>query len=120
MSLPTTTCTKAILASDLEIYLASLSGIVIGTRLAADVEIFRVWGFGAATIVKVLRGEEGTAAVPHDSGTTVLIGTAGDFSTAPLSALIAGTTPDRSTSVVAQDSTPTASNTSTPIATVTS
>ena len=120
MSLPTTTFGKAVLATDGEVYLAALTGVYLDTRLASGVEVMRVVGFGAGLIVKVLRGQEGTAGVAHASGDTVLIGTASDFSTAPLSALIAGTTPDRSASVIAQDSTPTASTTSTPIATVVS
>jgi hypothetical protein len=120
MSLPTTTFSKAVTAQDGEVYLASLSGIIVGTLLAAGVEIMSVYGFGAGTIAKVLRGREGTATVAHASGDTVSIGTGVDFSIAPLSALIQGTTPDRTTSVITQDSTPTASTTSTPIATVTS
>jgi hypothetical protein len=120
MSLPTTTFSKAVLASDIEVYLTSTSGVRIGTMLSADVEIMRVVSLGPATIVQVLRGQEGTAAVPHDSGATVQVGAAVDFNVAPLSSVILGTTPDRTTTVVAQDSTPSANTTTTPIASVTS
>jgi len=121
MSLPTTTFASAVLTSDIEVYLASTSGVRINTVLSADVEIMRVVGLGPSTLVRVLRGVEGTAAVAHNSGATVSIGAAVDFTVAPLSAVIMGTTPDRTTSVVAQDSgAPNADTTTTPIATVTS
>jgi len=119
MSLATTTLGQAMGASDGEIYVAALTGIRIGTVLSVDVEVLRVYGFGAGLIVKVLRGQEGTAAVAHAASATVLIGTAADFLTAPLSSLVVGTTPDRTTTVLAQDSRPTASTTTTPIASVT-
>ncbi len=120
MSLPTTTLAKLVLAADQDVYLTSTSGVRIGTMLGCGVELMRVYKLGVSPIVCVQRGQEGTAAVAHASGDTVLIGTPIDFSSAPLTAVIAGTTPDRTTSVVAQDSTPTANTTSTPIASVVS
>ena len=122
MSLSTTTLAQALTNDDNAVYLTSTSGIYPKTTfIAVDVEIMRVDAIGAGQIVKVLRGVEGTAAVAHASGSMVSIGTATDFTNAPVSAVIIGTTPDRTTTVVAQDSeSPTAATTSTPIATVTS
>ncbi len=120
MSLATTTLAKAATNEDGEIYLTATTGVYLGTFLSIDVEILRVHGFGASTIVKVLRGVEGTAAVAHVVDSVVLIGTATDFSTAPVSAAIVGTTPDRTSSTIVQDALPTADNTSTVIGQVTS
>ncbi len=120
MSLPTTTLAKAVTNEDGEIYLASTSGVYRGSFLSIDVEIMRVHGFGAGTIVKVIRGVEGTAVVAHAVDSVVSIGVASDFSSAPLSSVIIGTTPDRATTAVVQDLTPTADTTSTEVAEVVS
>lgn len=122
MSLATTTLAQDLSKDDGDVYLTASTGIYPKTTfLSVDVEIMRVDALGAGQIVKVIRGVEGTAAVAHASGSTVSIGTATDFTNAPVSAVIIGTTPDRTTTVVAQDSeSPTADTTSTPIASVTS
>lgn len=119
MSLPTTTTSEAVAYQDTELYLASLSGIHIGTWLAIDNEIMRVTGFGASTITKVIRAVEGTAAVQHATSSTVLIGTPSDFSVTPLSCVIVNTTTDRTASVVTQDDLPTTQPATVPIASVT-
>lgn len=119
MSLPTTTLSEAVAYQDTELYLASLSGVHVGTWLAIDNEIMRVTGFGAATIAKVIRAVEGTAAVQHATGTNVLIGTPSDFSVSPLSLVIVNTTTNRTASVVGQDDLPTTQPATIPIASVT-
>lgn len=119
MSLPTTTLSVAVGMSDTDVYLASLSGILIGAWLAIDNEIMRVSGFGSATIAKVIRAVEGTAAVQHAINTNVLIGTPSDFSVSPLSLVIVNTTTSRTATVVGQDDLPNAQPATIPIASVT-
>lgn len=119
MSLSTTTLGAALDRFSAEGYLASVSGVYIGTVLSIDTEILRVTGFGAGLIVKFQRGTDGTSAVAHSSGATVNIGTPNDFSTQPLNAVIVNTTPDRTASVVVQDDLNDVQPSSVPIATVT-
>jgi hypothetical protein len=120
MSLATTTITANVGYKETELYVASLSGILLGSFLNIGSELMRVSGFGAAKIVQVLRGQGGTATVAHTSGDTVMIGVASDFDNRPMSAITYGTPTDHYTAAVVEDSKPTADTTTTQIATVVS
>jgi hypothetical protein len=79
VTLSTTTLSAAVSASDGAFTLASTSGIVPGVRLFLDRELIAVVSLGLGTSVNVRRGQHGTAAQAHASGSTVTIGRADQF-----------------------------------------
>jgi len=121
MSLATTTLSQALGAHDADGYFTALTNVLAGSIVSVDAEIMRVItkGYIGRNPVQLQRGLEGTAAVAHASGATVTIGTASDFSNAPVTAVIVNTTHSRAASVITQDDRVDTAAAAIPIATVT-
>lgn len=81
MALVETTLSAACAASDKQIVVASATGIGVGYEIRIDGEIFKVTkGYVAgATIVPILRGQEGTLAQAHAVTSRVVCGTQADW-----------------------------------------
>jgi hypothetical protein len=81
MSLVLTTLTAAVLESDSKIAVTAATGIAIGYQVRVGDETMQVAkAYVAASLqVPVLRGQAGTLAKAHASGTSVVAGTASDF-----------------------------------------
>lgn len=81
MSLAETTLSSACAISDRQLVLASATGVAIGYRVRVDGEILKVTkGYVAgATIVPVLRGQDGSVAQAHGITARVVVGTQADW-----------------------------------------
>lgn len=81
MALVNTTLASACAVGDKQIVVASATGVAIGYFLRIGDEDFKVTkGYVAgATIVPILRGQNGTVAVAHASGAQVTVGAASDW-----------------------------------------
>ena len=79
VTLSSTTLSTAAGASDRQIKVASTSGLTPGTRLFIAGELLEVVSLGIDPWVNVLRGRDGTAGAPHDSGILIYIGRADQF-----------------------------------------
>ncbi len=81
MSLVHTTNSAAIAASDTSITVASATGFSAGFLVRVGDEMMRVAGAynGTATIVPVIRGQDGTLVVAHAVTSGVVAGTAADW-----------------------------------------
>ena len=86
MALVRTTLSGGVSATDLEILLASLTGLSVNSTLKIDGEQMRVQALpSAATVpVKVLRGVNGTNVAAHPTGAGVVAGDPADFAGKPL------------------------------------
>ena len=81
MALTRTTLSGAVAATDVEVLIASIAGLVVGSTLKCDSEQMRVLATGAsaAVPVKVLRGVGGTGVAAHPVSAGVVFGDPGDF-----------------------------------------
>lgn len=78
-ALITTTLSRALNATDAQLYLTSGSSVTTGTVLFFDGEAVRVTQAVTTTCFAVQRGSFGTAAAMHASGSTVYVGTPDQF-----------------------------------------
>lgn len=82
VAVPTsTTITAAMNRSGRTVALASLTGVAVGGFLVIGGEIVLIQEISGLLVVQVERGQAGTAARPHASGTVVYVGTANTFGT---------------------------------------
>ena len=81
MALAETTLSSACAVSDRQIVVASATGFGVGYKVRVDGEVFQVTkGYVAgATIVPVLRGQEGTLATAHGVTARAVVGSAADW-----------------------------------------
>lgn len=79
VTLSSTTLANPIGAGDTRIQVASTSGILPGTFLFLDGELVLVNGLDLDPYLRVKRGVEGSASVPHAAGVTVYIGRGDQF-----------------------------------------
>ncbi len=79
VTLATTTLALSAGASDRQINVLSTSGLTPGIQLFIRGELMEVVSLGIDPWVKVLRGRGGTASVPHDSGSTIYVGSPEQF-----------------------------------------
>lgn len=81
MALANTTLGAACAVGDKQITVASATGVAVGYRIRVGDEVMQVAkGYvAAATLVPVLRGQDGTVAKAHASGAQVTVGAAADW-----------------------------------------
>lgn len=79
VTLSSTTLSAPVGPHDVEVKLASTSGVLPGYRLYVNGELMRVLTLGVGTLVKVNRGVDGTKGLDHLSGSTVYIGQGHQF-----------------------------------------
>lgn len=84
MALATTTLSSAVAIDDNSIVVASATSVSAGRLIRIDDEILKVGqAYSSGTTVPVLRGQDGSAVVAHNSGANVTHGLASDFSNDP-------------------------------------
>ena len=74
-----TTFTAAVGQGDPQVKVASTSGLTPGMRLFCERELMRVVSLGVSSLVNVQRGVDGTLARPHDTMSTVYVGSGDQF-----------------------------------------
>ena len=79
VTLSSTTLQLPVGASDGQIKVDSTAGMNPGTRLWIDRELMSVITLGIDPWVNVMRGVDGTAATPHNSLASIIIGRADQF-----------------------------------------
>lgn len=79
MNLATTTLAQTLDAGSQFVKLASTAGVFPGKCLFLDGELVKVISLDVDPWVKVLRGQDGSKAIPHSSAVTVYIGDGGQF-----------------------------------------
>jgi hypothetical protein len=79
VNLATTTLDQTLDAKSRSVKLASVSGVRVGMCLFLDGELVKVTLLDIAPWVQVLRGQDGSKAIPHSSGVAVYIGDGSQF-----------------------------------------
>lgn len=94
MALATTTLSSAVSINDSTIVVASATSFAAGRLVRIDDEWMKVQsGYSTGTTIPVLRGQQGSAVLAHNSSANVVHGSAGDFSVPPIQAAQAITAP---------------------------
>lgn len=83
MALSQTTLTAPVVAGDTTLTVASTTGMTPGNPIRLDSEVAYIVALSpvasTTSVVVRMRGSEGTAAVPHQTGTMVITGSGQDF-----------------------------------------
>lgn len=94
MALATTTLSSAVAITDNSIVVASATSVAPGRLIRVDSEWMKVGqSYSSGTTIPVLRGQEGSAVLAHNTTANVTHGLASDFSAPPLGASVAVTVP---------------------------
>lgn len=79
VTLATTTLEQTLDAKSSLVKLTSASGVRVGLCLFLDGELTKVIALDVSPWVRVLRGQDGSKAIPHSSGVAVYIGEGSQF-----------------------------------------
>lgn len=94
MALATTTLSSAVTVDANSIVVASATSMAAGRLIRVDSEWMKVnQSYTSGTTVGVLRGQEGSAVLAHNTTANVTHGLASDFSAPPLGVSLAATVP---------------------------
>lgn len=83
MSINATTLVGNISATDTQITLASGTGVAVGKFIQIDDETMLIQSIDQSPVLKVARGQNGSAAVTHSTGTFAYVGLGSDFPPIP-------------------------------------